>query len=51
MKTEEYEKELKHLYSLAIKFDNVHLALEILERGRAIGIENIREPKNETKLS
>ena len=42
MKTEEYEKELKSLYELAIAQQNTHLALEILERGRAVGIEDIR---------
>ena len=42
MKREEYEKELKFLYGKAIKQENVTLALEILERGRAAGIEDIR---------
>ena len=51
MKTKEYEKELKALYELAIAQQNTHLALEILERGRTVGIENIREPENETKIS
>ncbi|KKN16749.1 hypothetical protein LCGC14_0972860 [marine sediment metagenome] len=42
MKREEYEKELKFLYGKAIKQENVTLALEILERGRAERIEDIR---------
>ena len=51
MKTKEYEKELKFLYGKAVEQKNVHLALEILERSRTLGIENIREPENETKIS
>ncbi len=43
MKTEEYEKELKVLYEKAIKLDNIALAFELLERGRAIGLENINK--------
>ncbi len=43
MKKDEYEKELKHLYGLAIKQEDVRTALEILERGRAFGIEDMKE--------
>ena len=43
MKTGEYEKELKFLYGKAIEEKNIRLALEILERGRAVGIENMNE--------
>ena len=42
MKQSEYEKELKMLYGKAIKQENINLALEILERGRAAGIEDMR---------
>ena len=51
MKSAEYEKELKFLYGKAVEQKNVHLALEILERSRTLGIDNIREPENETKVS
>ncbi len=43
MKNCEYEKELIVLYGLAIKHENIGLALEILERGREGGIKKIRE--------
>ena len=51
MEIEEYEKELKFLYGKAVEQKNVHLALEILERSRTLGIEKIREPDNENKIS
>ncbi len=41
MKSEEYEKELKILYGKALKREEISLALEILERGRTMGIEDI----------
>jgi hypothetical protein len=43
MKSDEYEKELKFLYRMAIKQEDVGVALDILERGRAIGLENMEE--------
>lgn len=46
MDKKEYETELKVLYGKAIKQESFSLALEILERGRAIGLEGIaKEPK------
>ena len=38
----EYETELKALYELAIKQKDVGMALELLERSRTMGFENIR---------
>ena len=47
MKANEYEKELKHLYSMAIEQKDTHLALEILEKAVIRGIEDIWD-KNDT---
>ncbi len=47
MKASEYETELKHLYGMAIKKENVALALEILEKAVVRGIEDIWEKDKE----
>ena len=41
MKRTEYEKELKFLYKMAHEQQNTTLALDILDRGRSLGIENM----------
>ena len=49
MKTSEYEKELKYLYGMAIKQENISLALDILDRAVVHGIEDIRENNDTTQ--
>ena len=41
MKREEYETELKALYAKAVEVGDLVLALDILERGRVVGIEDM----------
>lgn len=41
MKKDEYQKELKVLYAMAIEHKDVSMALELLERGRAGDVEDI----------
>ncbi len=41
MKREEYETQLKVLYGKVIKIEDFRLAFEILEAGRAMGLEGI----------
>jgi hypothetical protein len=50
MKREEYETELKVLYRLAIKGSNISLALEILNIGKAIGLEDMNEKEKENAV-
>ena len=47
MKTDEYEKEVKILYRMAVEQKEVGLALTILEQARINGIENMKENKND----
>ncbi len=44
MNRQEYEKELKCLYDLALAGHETALALDILERGREVNLEDIRPP-------
>jgi hypothetical protein len=44
MDRKEYEQELKHLYRTACNQENVAIALDILERGRSLGLSDIRGP-------
>ena len=46
MKRQEYKKELKFLYGMAVYQKNAGLALEILEKGREAGVEEIMEKEN-----
>ncbi len=52
MKRVEYETELKALYTMAIKNNDVDLALELLERGRAADLDDMRgkEPTNSAQV-
>ena len=45
MKRVEYETELKALYGIALKQQNVSVALELLERCRAMGFDDIKKEK------
>jgi hypothetical protein len=47
MKKDKYEAELKHLYGIAIKQEDVRNALDILERGREFGIDDMERKENE----
>ena len=39
----EYETELKALYSIAVKQEDIRTALELLERARTMGFDDIRK--------
>ena len=51
MTAEEYKTELKAMYGMAIKNGDIHIALEILERGRAMGVGGISDSKLDGKDS
>ncbi len=48
MKSSEYETELKALYAIALKQNDVSMALELLERCRKMGFDDVqKEVKND----
>lgn len=49
MKRDEYETELKSLYGKAMKGQDFRLAFDILEAGRAMGLEGMGVSRIETE--
>ena len=45
----EYETELKALYGIAVKQGDVRIALELLERVRTMGFDDIRKDTKENE--